>query len=64
MNIFYSSFCEGNSRREGVERVAEQRVVGAYEGPLVLLQVVHLARHVVVAPYYVDLVPNRNSLEI
>ena len=53
---------DGNGRGEGVEGVAEERVVGRDEAPLVLTNVVHLARHVVVAANHVDFVLEEEGL--
>ena len=44
-----------NRRREGVETVSEQRVIRRYKAPLVLSNVVDLARHVVISANDVDL---------
>ena len=44
-----------NRRREGVETVSEQRVIRRYKAPLVLSNVVDLARHVIVSANDVDL---------
>ena len=44
-----------NRRREGVETVSEQRVIRRYKAPLVLSNVVDLARHVIVSTNDVDL---------
>ena len=46
---------DGHSRGEGVQAVGERGVVAANEAPLVLLNVVHFATHVVVAANDVDL---------
>mmetsp|Transcript_13690 Transcript_13690/g.23336 ORF Transcript_13690/g.23336 Transcript_13690/m.23336 type:complete len:208 (-) Transcript_13690:1348-1971(-) len=56
------SLRDGDGRAEGVEGVGEQRVVGGDEAPLVLLDVVDLAGHVVVAADHVDLVLQEEGL--
>lgn len=52
----------GHCRREAVERVGQQRIIAAYEAPLVFANVVHFAAHVVVPADHVDLVLEKEAL--
>ena len=49
------SLSDGHRTTERVQTIREQLVVAGDEAPLVLADVVHLARHVVVASDHVDL---------
>lgn len=49
------SLADGHGTAERVQTISEERIVARYEGPLVFLDVVHFARHVVVAADHVDL---------
>ena len=48
------SLLDGHRRAERVQAIRKKSVVARDEGPLVLLDVVHLATHVVVAANHVD----------
>ena len=53
---------DGDCRREGVERVAEEGVVAGDEAPLVLTDIVDLARHVIVTTDHIDFVLEEEGL--
>lgn len=49
------SLADGHGAAERVQTISKERIVARDEGPLVFFDVVHFARHVVVAADHVDL---------